>query len=216
MNYVSAYDVLEDDVNKNTYTSIQVKVSDASKVDEDLNSIKADLMSAIKVTSKNINFSITSSQTIKEQIASVTQTMTLFLGAIAAVSLLVGAVGIANSMFTSVLEKTRDIGIMKALGSSNNEVLIMFVIESGLFGLIGGIIGVLIAFAITAVLNMLGISIGIGMGGGMRGGSSSGMIITPELVLFAIILSTIIGIISGIVPAGNASKMRPVDALKYE
>ncbi|OQA31568.1 MAG: macrolide transporter ATP-binding /permease protein [archaeon ADurb.Bin336] len=215
MNYLSAYDVLENDVNKNTYTSIIAKVKDATNMDEYLESIKADLMTARKVTERNINFSITSSQTIREQISSVTQTMTLFLGAIAAVSLLVGAIGIANSMFTSVLEKTRDIGIMKALGSSNEEILLMFVIESGLFGLIGGILGVLVSFGITFVLNLLGVSLGIGLGGGMRG-ESSGMLITPELVLFAIFLSTIIGIVSGIIPANNASKMKPVDALKYE
>ncbi|MFA5125835.1 MAG: ABC transporter permease [archaeon] len=213
MPYTSAWDVT--DVNKNQFSSIQVAVSDVSKVDEDLNVLTESLMASRRVTSKTQNFSITSSQTIKEQIASVTGTLTLFLGAIAAVSLLVGAIGIANSMFTSVLEKTRDIGIMKALGATNNEVLILFVIESGLFGLIGGILGVLVAFVLTSILNLLGINIGIGMGPGSRGGSA-GMIITPELIIMAIILSTIIGIISGLMPAMNASKMKPVDALKYE
>lgn len=207
MPYSSAWEVL--DINKNTYSSIQVKVKDATLVDLDVNSITTDLMLSRRVTSKTQNFSVTSSQTIKEQISSVTNTLTLFLGAIAAISLLVGAIGIANSMFTSVLEKTRDIGIMKALGATNNEVLLLFVIESGLFGLIGGIIGAIIAFVITGLLNMFGITLGFGVRG-------SEMLITPELVIFAIILSTVIGIVSGVVPARNASKLKPVDALKYE
>jgi putative ABC transport system permease protein len=213
MPYTSAWDVV--DVNKNQFSSIQVAVSDPANVDVDLNALTDSLMQSRRVTSKTQNFTITSSQTIKEQIASVTGTLTLFLGAIAAVSLLVGAVGIANSMFTSVLEKTRDIGIMKALGATNNEVLLLFVIESGLFGLIGGILGVFVAFVLTSILNMMGINIGIGAGPGSRGGSA-GMIISPELVILAILLSTIIGVLSGIMPASNASKMKPVDALKYE
>jgi putative ABC transport system permease protein len=214
MPYTSAWDVV--DVNKNEFSSIQVKVANVENIDADINAITADLMLSRRVTSKTQNFSVTSSQTIKEQITSVMQTLTLFLGAIAAVSLLVGAIGIANSMFTSVLEKTRDIGIMKALGASNNEVLILFIIESGLFGLIGGAIGVFVAFLLTSVLNLMGINIGLVMGGGMGRSASGGMSITPELVILAIVLSTIIGIISGVVPASSASKMRPVDALKYE
>lgn len=214
MPYSSAWDVV--DVNKNNFSSIQVQVSDAAKVDEDMNIISSALMASRRVTSKTQNFTVSSSQTIKEQIASVTGTLTLFLGAIAAVSLLVGAIGIANSMFTSVLEKTRDIGVMKSLGATNNEVLILFVIESGLFGLIGGIIGVLAAFALTSILNYFGISIGISGGGGPGGRGSSSMLITPELIVLAIVLSTIIGIVSGLIPAMNASKMKPVDALKYE
>lgn len=214
MPYTSAWGVV--DVNKNEFSSIQVKVADVTNIDADINAITADLMLSRRVTSKTQNFTITSSQTIKEQINSVMQTLTLFLGAIAAVSLLVGAIGIANSMFTSVLEKTRDIGIMKALGATNNEVLILFVIESGLFGLIGGIIGVFIAFLLTSALNLMGINIGSLMGGGVMGRGSGGMSISFELVILAIVLSTIIGTISGLVPASNASKMRPVDALKYE
>jgi putative ABC transport system permease protein len=139
------------------------------------------------------------------------QTLTLFLAAIAAVSLIVGAVGVANSMFTSVLEKTREIGIMKALGATNNEVLTLFVIESGLFGLIGGIIGVVIAFLLEVVLDTLDIGLSLGF---VRG--TSILIISPQLIIMAILLSTFIGIVSGLMPARNASKMRPVDALKYE
>ena len=210
MPYNVAWDVV--DVNKNTYSSLQVKVSDAANVTLDINTLTSQLMVSRKVTSKTQDFTMTSSQAIQQQISSVMQTLTLFLAAIAAVSLIVGAVGVANSMFTSVLEKTKEIGIMKALGASNNEVLTLFVIESGLFGLIGGIIGVMIAFCLELVLDALDIGLSLGFGPG----GSSIMVISPQLVIMAILLSTGIGIFSGLMPALNASKMRPVDALKYE
>ncbi|MEI7961440.1 MAG: ABC transporter permease [archaeon] len=209
INYSYAWDIL--DVNRNQYSSILIKVKNSSNAIADVNALTAALLLSRRVTAGKQDFTLTSTEAIQAQVASVTSTLTLFLGAIAAVSLLVGAVGIANSMFTSVLEKTREIGIMKALGAKNNEVLTLFVIESGLFGLIGGILGVLVAFAITEVLNFMGISLGIGPGGG-----GSDMIITADLVVFAIVLSTVIGIVSGLMPARSASKLKPVDALKYE
>ena len=211
INYTSAWDVL--DVNRNQFSSIQIKVKDAALASKDVNDLTASLVVSRRVTGGRQDFTLTSTEAIQAQIASVTGTLTLFLGAIAAVSLLVGAIGIANSMFTSVLEKTREIGIMKALGAKNNEVLTLFIIESGLFGLIGGIIGVIIAFILTQTLNILGI--GLSLGGGSGGGGVS-MVITLDLVIFAIILSTVIGIVSGAMPARTASKLRPVDALKYE
>jgi len=209
MPYNVAWDIV--DVNRGNYSSLQVKVSDPTNVALDANVITSQLIISRRVTATTQNFTVTSSQAIQQQISSVMQTLTLFLAAIAAVSLIVGAVGVANSMFTSVLEKTKEIGIMKALGATNNEVLTLFIIESGLFGLIGGIIGVGIAFALEIILDALGIGLSLGF---TRG--TSIMVISPELVIMAILLSTMIGIISGLMPARNASKMRPVDALKYE
>jgi len=207
MPYSSAWDVVSD-VNKNQFSSIQVKVADKSTISQTVTDITNTLLVSRKTTSKSQNFTVTSSEAIKAQVESVTQTLTLFLGAIAAVSLLVGAVGVANSMFTSVLEKTREIGILKALGATNREVLLLFIIESGLFGFIGGVIGVVIALLFSSSLDLFGISFGLG-------GKSTGLI-SIQLMVFAIILSTVIGIVSGAVPARNASKLKPVDALKYE
>ena len=113
-------------------------------------------------------------------------------------------------MFTSVLEKTKEIGILKALGATNNEVLIIFIMESGLFGLFGGIIGVIIGTIISELIGSLGlISLPMVRGGG-------GTLVSPQLVIIAIVLSTLIGIISGIMPARAASKKNPIEALRYE
>ncbi len=208
MNYTSAWEVTG--VEKNTFSSIQLKAASAELVEQVTEEIKQDLMLSRKVTSDSQDFTVTSSQAMQEQITATTETLTLFLAAIAAVSLLVGAVGIANSMFTSVLEKTREIGILKALGSTNNEILRLFVIESGLFGLVGGIIGVIIGALASLALSGLGI-LALPM---VRGGLNT--FVSPQLVIIAIVLSTAIGIVSGILPARAAAKLKPVEALRYE
>ncbi|MDP2973615.1 MAG: FtsX-like permease family protein, partial [Candidatus Diapherotrites archaeon] len=113
-----------------------------------------------------------------------------------------------NSMFTSVLEKTREIGIMKSLGSTNNEILRLFVIESGLFGLAGGIIGVVLGSIVSIGISLLGVS--------ALGPGQFTTALPPELLIGSIFLSTIIGIVSGIMPARSASQLKPVEALRYE
>ncbi|MBU4222809.1 MAG: ABC transporter permease, partial [Euryarchaeota archaeon] len=130
----SARDVITSTVERNHFTSITVKIADQNLAD----SVKADLeqklMMSRHVNSRTRDFTVTAFASIQQQISSVFQAITLFLGAIAAVSLLVGAVGIANTMFMSVMERTRQIGLLKSLGATDNEVMKLFLIESGLFG----------------------------------------------------------------------------------
>ncbi|MDP2667030.1 MAG: ABC transporter permease [Candidatus Diapherotrites archaeon] len=204
-----AWNVLSDDVNRDTYTSIQAKVSDSEQVDQTVNDLTASLQISRRVTERNQDFTVTSSQALQEQVSAITGTLTLFLGAIAAISLIVGALGVANSMFTSVLEKTKEIGILKALGSTNNEILTLFVMESGLFGLVGGIIGVILGTLASVGVSSTGLL-------SVPGGQGSTIFVSPELIIIAITLSTIIGIIAGLVPAMNASRLRPIEALRYE
>jgi len=200
----------DETLENNTFNSISIKVRDFELIEQTMDELTQSLMLFRKVNENTQDFTLSSSLEIKEQINTTMESLTLFLGAIAAVSLIVGAVGVANSMFTSVLEKTREIGILKALGSTNNEILLLFIIESGLFGLAGGVIGVLIGLLVSALMSaMVGISLPI-----MKGGMIT--LVTPELMLTAITLSTAIGIISGIMPARAASKLKPVEALRYE
>ncbi len=142
---------------------------------------------------------------MSETISETLSTLTLFLGAIAAISLLVGAVGVANSMFTSVLEKTREIGILKALGATENEVLLLFIFESGLFGFVGGVLGILLSYILSYAMLIFGITLF---------SSSSQVYISPVLIIGAIIMSTLIGIVSGVFPARSASKLKPIEVLR--
>jgi len=130
----------------------------------------------------------------------------LIVGGIAAISLLVGGIGIMNSMYTSVLERTGEIGIMKAVGAKNGDVLIIFLIESGLLGLVGGIIGAILG---------LGMAFGVAsIAGAALGGIDLGVKISYPLLFGAISFSFFIGILSGVLPAMQAAKLNVVDALR--
>ncbi len=204
-----ARDVITENVSRNTFTSIMVKVADptlASKIADD---IVTKLMPSRHVNSRTRDFTVTAFATIQQQITGVVQTISLFLAAIAAVSLLVGAVGIANTMFMSVMERTRQIGLLKALGATDNEVMKLFLIESGLFGFVGGVLGIIFGILVSVIISAVGLR-AIGPGGTMNA------VVTPQLLVFALVFSVFVGIISGVVPARTAARMNPVDALRFE
>lgn len=139
----SVRDIL-DGVGNNEFDSITVKVTDDSLLEETMEKIEERLRLLRHVTERTQDFSVSSSQSMMETVSETTESMTLFLAAIAAVSLLVGAVGIANTMFTTVLEKTREIGIMKAMGAKNRDILSIFLFNSILVGVVGGTFGILL------------------------------------------------------------------------
>jgi putative ABC transport system permease protein len=107
-------------------------------------------------------------------------------------------------MFTAVLEKTKEIGTMKAIGAKNKDILMIFVYNSAMVGLVGGILGVMLGAIVSAGLQS------------MMGNMASGSGLSPKLIVEGLVLAVMIGVISGAVPAYRASKMKPVDALRYE
>jgi len=161
------------------------------------------------VTARTKDYSLTSAKATQENIQSITQTFTIFLAAIAAVSLLVGAVGIANTMFTAVLEKTKEIGIMKAIGARNFDIMMVFLLNSGLVGFVGGLLGIGLGSLISKLLPAL-LTLNLGPGGSVK------TVVPVNLLIEAMIISVLIGMIAGAIPAYRASKLRPVDALRYE
>jgi putative ABC transport system permease protein len=204
------------DVVENQFSSIQVQVSDASLVNATSNAINQKLLVLRHVTESTKDFSITSSQSLQQTISSVTNTLSLFLVGIAAISLLVGAIGIANTMFMSVMERTRQIGVLKALGTTDSEVTQLFLMESSIMGLIGGLMGIFLGFIASGIVSEIGVRfLGAAGGPGARNLTSL-TYISPDLVLFALVFSIIIGAISGYLPARRAAKLQPVEALRYE
>ena len=127
---------------------------------------------------------------------------------IAGISLLVGGIGIMNTMYTSVLERTKDIGVMKALGAKNSHIMYLFLVESGLYGLGGGVVGVIIGIGLAKLVELLFV---------LTVGPAFLLIeINWWLVFGTLLFSFLVGGISGITPARQASKLKPVDALRYE
>ena len=190
------------------YDSISIKALNPDTVDAAVAAIDVKLMMAHHATNRTKDFTATAAKALQQRVSDVATTITLFLGAIAAVSLIVGAVGVANTMFTSVLEKTREIGIMKAIGAKNRDVLLVFLINSGLVGLSGGILGVIAGIGASRILPAF-----VPLA---PGGATITPVVTPQIIIISLILSMGIGMIAGAVPALNASRMNPVEALRYE
>jgi putative ABC transport system permease protein len=198
------------DSKKNVYDSIQVEAQSPDVVDAaDTAIVNKLLISRHDNKASDQDFTVFTTASMASTVTSMISSMSLFLGAIAAVSLIVGAVGIANTMFTSVLEKTKEIGTMKAIGAKNRDILMIFLFNSAMVGFVGGIFGVILGTLLSALFPMIGVTM-------MRGGGGTSISLSPSLMVSGLTLAVIIGVISGVVPAYRASKLKPVDALRYE
>jgi putative ABC transport system permease protein len=217
----TARTILED-VGTINFNSISVKINDVSLSNQTVTDITAKLMLSRGILQQSkIDFTVSNPASFQQTIEQTLSTITLFLSAIAAISLLVGAIGIANTMFTAVLEKTRDIGIMKAIGAKNKDIMIIFLLNSGLIGLVGGIGGVILGvISSTAISGLAGVSTTTSTRGGGGGGlgflTSSSSAVSIPLIIGALLFAVLIGMIAGAIPAYRASKLNPVDALRYE
>ncbi|WMW25635.1 ABC transporter permease [Methanolobus sediminis] len=203
----SAVDII-DDAEPDVFDSIVVKADSVDNVETVVNDIEEKLMISRHVMNDDDrDFSVSDSLSMAESFSDMMASFTIFLGAIAGVSLVVGSVGIANTMFTSVLERTKEIGTMKAIGAKNSDIMMIFLFNSALVGFVGGVLGIILSLVLTSFFPYLGLPM-------TR--SSTGMTVAPDLMALGIGIAMFIGVISGLIPAYNASKMKPVDALRYE
>lgn len=147
------------------------------------------------------NFNILDTQQIAEALSGTTKVMTTLLGAVAAVSLLVGGIGIMNIMLVSVTERTREIGLRLAIGALEREVLLQFLIEAVVLSALGGLIGILIATAASW---------------GLAGVMSVPYLFNPSINLLSLLFSAAIGVVFGYFPARRAARMDPIEALRHE
>lgn len=131
---------------------------------------------------------------------SIINVFTIFLGVTAGISLLVGGIGVMNIMMVTVTERTREVGLRKALGAENRDIVLQFLVEALAITLIGGVVGVAIAFTITLIAAALGFNV----------------VIQPTSILLAVAVSSSVGIFFGIYPAQRAARLNPIEALRYE
>jgi putative ABC transport system permease protein len=151
------------------------------------------------------DFTVSSQQDILGAISQVTTTLTIFLGGIAGISLLVGGIGIMNIMLTSVTERTREIGLRKAVGARRSDILVQFLVESMVLSLLGGIIGIALGWGISQIVGLV-----------QMGGSTITPLLTLSSILLATLFSMAVGLFFGIYPASRAARLQPVEALRYE
>jgi putative ABC transport system permease protein len=195
------------------YSSIYISVDSTDNVP----SVQAAIQ-AIYGTQVNI----INAGAIATSVSSVTTQLTVFLGSIGSVVLFVAAIGIANTMYVAVMERTREIGVLKALGFKGIQIMSMFLTEAAITGIVGGILGTglgfLLAYGMGGSLNF---SVGGGRGGGFGAPSASSAassppIFSPELIIFSLTFPVVMAVCAGLYPAWRASKMNIVNALKYE
>jgi putative ABC transport system permease protein len=183
-------------------SSVTLTVSDAEQADYVVEEITSLLRTRHRLSPDEENdFSIISMEEIASTLSEAIGTMTLLLGAIAAISLLVGGIGVMNIMLVSVLERTREIGIRKALGARERDIWIQFLMEAAFLTFTGGIIGVILGWVVSYII------------------SSTGLITTvvsADIVILAVSVSVGIGLFFGFYPAWNASRLNPIDALRFE
>jgi len=187
---------------RNVVDRITVQVNSESQIDEATSEIKSILKRQHNIMPGKLNdFSISNQTQMLETMSTITSTLSAMLAGIAAISLLVGGIGIMNIMLVSVTERTREIGIRKAIGAKNKDILTQFLTESIVLSITGGILGIIFASVLSIILNKFV-------------GFNSTITATP--IILALSFSTIIGLVFGIVPAMRAARLSPIEALRYE
>jgi len=185
---------------------ILIQATSANTVTAASDEVTAILRSRHHITTATNDFNVLSQASFVTSATTITGTFTIFLGGVAGISLLVGGIGIMNIMLVSVTERTREIGLRKAIGARKRDILVQFLTESALLSLLGGLVGIALGYIIAGVIGRIA--------------TAAGTAITPAVgidsILIATLFSTAIGLFFGIYPANRAAGLEPVEALRYE
>lgn len=204
--YVSNEEFLKIFPDKESYSQIIARVN-INEMEKSINNIERNLRKSRNLEEGQEDFFVQSFEDLIETYASVLDIIIGFVILIALISVVVSAINTANTMITSVLERYKEIGVLKAIGARNSEIITIFLFESSFLGFLAGIFGILLGLLFTSLANIILSNLGYGF-------------LSPyySIGLFAgcILFATITGAISGIIPAIKASKINPVDALRYE
>ncbi len=183
---------------------INIQVGDVEDIDQSIEETSGVLRLRHRITEED-DFTVISQQSTIETLEETTNTLVVFLGIIAGISLLVGGIGIMNIMLVSVTERTREIGIRKAMGAKRRDILFQFVAEATVLSIGGGLLGAAMGFWMTSAID-----------GRTLGTQTFNTSFSNEFAALALIVSAGIGLFFGIYPAVRASRLHPIDALRYE
>ena len=184
--------------------TVSVQVARGSDLEEAVQDIATVLRLRHRITGED-DFTITSQEETIQTLEETTETFVVFLGAIAGISLLVGGIGIMNIMLVSVTERTREIGIRKAVGARRLDILLQFISEASVLSLGGGGLGVLLGVVLSKLLD-----------GQSLGGQTFQTALSADIAVLALVVSAAIGLFFGIYPAMRAARLHPIEALRYE
>lgn len=185
---------------------IFISAASSDVVKQASNEVSEILRSQHNISYGDDDFTIYSQEDFLTTAKTITNVLTIFLGGVAGISLLVGGIGIMNIMLVSVTERTREIGLRKALGARKRDILIQFLAESSLLSLFGGLIGIGLGYLLSFIIGRVAVS----------SGTPFNPVVGLNSILLATIFSTAVGLFFGIYPANRAANLAPVDALRYE
>ncbi len=186
---------------------MRVKIDSAENVDGTIEDIKSVLRVRHNISNpENDDFSVRSSNQGLAVLTQITNVLRFFLAAIAAISLLVGGLGIMNIMLAAVEERTKEIGLRKAVGATNRQIVMQFLVETVMITFLGGLIGIVVGSVISILVAYIATSYGYNWD----------LVITPFSIILGCVVSISIGLIFGISPAVRASRLNPIEALRYE
>ncbi len=197
--FEDAEELFSDQLTKNEINYIFVEIEEGFDPNDIKDSIERKIASYHKVTLDDLDFTVITADYINDTVGGILGLLGGFLAAITIIASLVGAIGISNTMFMGVLERVKEIGVIKAMGATRNDIMLIFILESGMLGLIGGIIGIAVGVGLLLIIEGFGIP----------------YVLSPMTLGFAFLFSAGTGILAGIIPAREASKMDPVEALRF-
>jgi putative ABC transport system permease protein len=189
------------------FSTLEIKKAKNADPEKVIEEIEKQLYKVRNVNEETKNFQVESPLKIMKSTKKIITGITAFLSFIAGIALLVGSVGIANTMFTSVLEKTKEIGIMKSIGAKNKDIMTLFLINAALLSLVGGIVGIILGVLFVKLIVVL---VGVIKNIDLQ------FTISFTSIFIATIISILVGVLAGIIPAKNASKLDPVEALRRD
>jgi len=196
-----ARDLFNESLLEGEISAIRLTLKEGSDVEADADWIDGQMMASHRVTKDTKDYTIITPKFINERFTAILDLLTLFLSAIASISLIVGGIGVMNTMFMSVLERRREIGTMKAIGATTAQIRDLFIVEASMLGLAGGVLGLLTAVGIgQALITLFNIT----------------FVFDPLVIGGSIAFSISLGLISGTKPAIDAAKVDPIEALRYE
>jgi len=188
--------------------TLLVKVANVENIQIIAEKIKTDLRRFRNVKKGDEDFDVETPEQLLGSFGDIINIVQSVLIGIAAISLLVGGIGIANTMYTAVVERTKEIGIMKSVGAQNKDIMLIFIIESGLLGLIGGLIGIVLGFSLSNGVELIAKKV--------LGINLIEAYFSYSLFFGALLFSFIIGALFGLLPAKQAAKLQPVEALRFK
>jgi putative ABC transport system permease protein len=192
--------------NRNEVDVIYIQATTADSVTSAVDEISQILRSRHRINLTADDFTVFTQQDFVSTAQTITGVLTVFLGGIAAISLLVGGIGIMNIMLVSVTERTREIGLRKAIGARKRDILIQFLTESSLLSLFGGILGIVLGWLIAFIVGQVATSLG----------TPFNPQVGIDAILLATIFSTAVGLFFGLYPANRAANLEPVEALRHD